>query len=176
MVGPNPHHARVPCREGKDSSQWKPRASCVPFHGGDFTCLHATSSPLSSLALLMGLPVISTSSSQPFSLPSCYSLPRHLIFALLSGGYFFPVFFSCTPLLSSLPLSVSPTCALMVPLTSLYFYPSDTPLVSTSLSVSPTPLLQYWLWVPISWCWPRQCRAPPGFSLPLAAPNERGVE
>lgn len=34
-------------------------------------------------------------------------------------------------------LSVSSTCALMVPLCSLYFYPSDTPLVSTSLSAPP---------------------------------------
>lgn len=156
---------------------------CVQLHSGDFTCLHAACSSLPPCLSLLSLTSFPTLFSQPSSpSPEPSGLPLFLLFpseGTLSlscleviPSLFLRFLFS----LSSLPLSVSPTGALMVPLCSLYFYPSDTPLVSFSLSVSPIPLLQYQLWVPISWWRPQQRRPPPGFSLPLAAPNERRVE
>lgn len=180
------HHIQVSRgwgRRGK-TTLWKPGASVSCFTG-------VTSLVYTLLALLpLPLPVsaelsypLHTLFSQPTSpSPEPSGLPLFLLFPSegtlsLPGGYSFPLSplrFLCS--LSSLPLFVSPTGALMVPLCSLYFYPSDTPLVSFSLSVSPIPLLQYQLWVPISWWRPQQQRPPPGFSLPLAAPNERGVE
>lgn len=110
---------------------------CVPLHSGDFTCLHtllALLSPSLPVSAELACP-FHTLFSQPSlsnSLP-VISFRGHPVF-VLSGGYSFPLSplrFLCAP--SSLPLSVSPTGALMVPLCSLYFYPSDTPLVSFSL-------------------------------------------
>lgn len=111
----------------------------------------------------------------PF-LPLCHS-----VFVLPSYGYFIYV----SLLLPIRPLCCFPCLFLCVsgfcsdgPSAGLYFYPSDTPPVSTSLSVclspscSPSgPSSRSQL---VGGCQGRGRAPTPGSSLPLAAPNEPG--
>lgn len=125
-----------------------------------------------------------------FSLPSLSLLPLLLpfslsfLFVLPSHGCFISLCLCISPsvpplfLPLSLFLCVSGFCS-DGPSASLYFYPSDTPPVSTSLSVCLSP--SRFSSGPSSWSqlvggrqgsgWPPT----PGSSLPLAAPNEPGV-
>lgn len=128
-------------------------------------------------------------SSFPFPYFLCCSLSPSLssslsVFVLPSHGCFISLCLCISPsvpplfLPLSLFLCVSGFCS-DGPSASLYFYPSDTPPVSTSLSVCLSP--SRFSSGPSSWSqlvggrqgsgWPPI----PGSSLPLAAPNEPGV-
>lgn len=118
--------------------------------------LHLLLSSFSFLALLLPFLIFFPSLVSVFVLP-LLALPSLCVCSLTSASF----------LCCSQSLSVSDFC-------SLYFYPSDTPPVTTSQSL-PLPRLRSQLLVPISWWRPGSRRAPtPGSSLPPAVPNEPG--